>query len=72
MYTFGENGKPHRAGDVISCYFIKKNLFVESIKEIGEEYLNKKIIAHDDFFCFFMLTRKAYNLKQVNPSIFFC
>lgn len=68
MYKFGIDGKPIRVGDVITCYFIKTKLFVDSIEDIGDYYLNKKIIRHDDFFCFFMMTRKAKNLKQIkNP-----
>ena len=70
MYKFGFNGHPIRVGDVISCYFMKRKLFVESIKYIGNEYLNKKIIHHDDFFCFFMMSRKARNLKQIRKPFY--
>ena len=51
-------------------YFIKRKLFLTSINAIGNEYLNKKIIRHDDFFCFFMLTRYAKNLKNIKKPFY--
>ena len=70
MYKFGDDNRPIRVGDVIFCYFAKTKLFVESIKDIGNKYLNKKIIVHDDFLCLFMLTRKARNLKQIKKPLY--
>ena len=70
MYKFGDDDRPIRVGDVIFCYFAKTKLFVESIKDIGNKYLNKKIILHDDFFCLFMMTRKARNLKQIKKPLY--
>ena len=70
MYSFTKNGKPKRVGGVICCYFIKRKLFLTSINAIGNEYLNKKIIRHDDFFCFFMLTRYAKNLKNIKKPFY--
>ena len=70
MYKFGNDGLPIRVGDVITCYFMKTKIFVDSIKDIGDYFLNKKIIRHDDFFCFFMMTRKAKNLKQIKESFY--
>ena len=70
MYKFGNDGKPQRVGDVISGYFMKTKLFVDSIKDIGEYFLNKNIIRNDDLFCFFMMTRKAKNLKQIKNPLY--
>ena len=70
MYTFDKDGQPRRVGDVISCYFMKREVLVESIREIDNEILNKKIIRHDDFFVFFMLSRKAKNLKQIRKPFY--
>ena len=70
MYAFDEKKNPKRIGDVISCYFMKRKVLVQSIKEIGEEFLNKKIIHHDDFFVFFMLSRKSLNLKQIKKPFY--
>ena len=68
MYSFDKNNKPRRVGDVISAYFMKRNILFDSIKEIDNEIMNKKIIHHDDLFIFFLLSRKAKNLKQIkNP-----
>jgi glycosyltransferase involved in cell wall biosynthesis len=70
MYAFDEKKNPKRIGDVISCYFMKRKVLVQSIKEIGEEFLHKKIIHHDDFFVFFMLSRKSLNLKQIKKPFY--
>ena len=70
MYAFDEKKNPKRIGDVISCYFMKRKVLVQSIKEIGEGFLNKKIIHHDDFFVFFMLSRKSLNLKQIKKPFY--
>ena len=70
MYSFEKDGKPKRVGGVICCYLIKRNLFVKAINDIGKEYLDKKIIRHDDFFCFFMLTRNAKSLKHIRNPLY--
>lgn len=65
MYSFDENNNPRRVGDVISGYFMKREVLIKSIKEIDNNFLNKKIIRHDDLFIFFLLSRNAKNLKQI-------
>ena len=68
MYSFDKDNKPRRVGDVISAYFMKRNILFDSINEIDNEIMNKKIIHHDDLFIFFLLSRKAKNMKQIkNP-----
>ena len=59
MYSFDKDNKPRRVGDVISAYFMKRNILFDSINEIDNEIMNKKIIHHDDLFIFFLLSRKA-------------
>ena len=46
MYSFDENNNPRRVGDVISGYFMKREVLIKSIKEIDNNFLNKKIIRH--------------------------
>lgn len=70
MYSFDKDNKPMRVGDVITCYFMKKKILIKSIKEIDTEFMNKKIIHHDDYFVFFLLSRIAKNLKQIKKPFY--
>ena len=54
-----------RVGDVIFNYFIRTDLFIDIIKQIDDKYMNVKMLFHDDFLMFFLLTRKAHSLKQI-------
>ena len=65
MYDFDNNGRPIRMEVFIGNYFFRTELFIKIIKQINKDYLNKKIIAFDDTLLFFLLTRAAYNLRQI-------
>jgi len=65
-HDFNKKGEVKRIGDVIWIYFYKNELFQKVIKEIDEKYLNSKMICHEDYLLIFLLTRKAFNLRQMN------
>ena len=54
-----------RKGGLISCYLFRTDLFVDIIKQIDEKYLKVKMVFHDDRLMFFLLSRKARNLRQI-------
>lgn len=54
-----------RGGGLTSCYFFRTDLFVDIIKQIDKKYLNIKMNFHDDRLMFFLLSRKARNLRQI-------
>ena len=54
-----------RVGDVIFNYFIRTDIFIDIIKQIDDKYMNVKMLFHDDFLMFFLLTRKAKSLRQI-------
>ena len=54
-----------RKGGLTSGYFIRTSLFVDVIKQIDDKYMKVKMNFHDDFLLFFLLTRKASNLRQI-------
>ena len=64
MYDY-ISGNVKRVGDVIWNYFFKTELFIKTIKQIDEKFFNFKMNFHDDFLFFFLLTRNAYNLRQI-------
>ena len=43
----------------------RTDLFVDIIKQIDEKYLKVKMVFHDDRLMFFLLSRKARNLRQI-------
>ena len=65
-HDYNKEGEVIRIGDVIWIYFYKTELFKKVIKEIDDKYLNTKMICHEDFLLLFLLTRKAFNLRQMN------
>ena len=65
-HDFTKKGEVKRIGDVIWIYFYKNELFQKVIKEVDDKYLNSKMICHEDYLLIFLLTRKAFNLRQMN------
>ena len=65
-HDFNNNGEVIRVGDVIWIYFFRNELFQNVLKEVDDKYLNSKMICHEDFLLIFLLTRKAFNLRQMN------
>ena len=66
MYDFANNNKKvKRIGDAIFNYFFKADIFINVIKQIEQKFLKTKTNFNDDFFLFFLITRKAKNLRQI-------
>ena len=65
MYNFTEDGTPIRVNNVIWDYMYRTELFKESIKQIDPKFMNTKMICHEDFLLFFLLTRNAKSLKYI-------
>ena len=65
-HDYNKEGEVKRIGDVVWIYFFKTQLFQNVIKQIDDKYLNTKMICHEDFLLIFLLTRKAFNLRQMN------
>ena len=53
------------SGIYLCLYFIKTNLFVKAIKQLGDEFTNRNIDAHDDTILMFILSRIAVSLKHL-------
>ena len=65
-----ELSKCKRKGDVISNYFFRTDLFIDTIKQIDDKFMNVKMIVHDDFLLFFFITRRARNLRQIKRILY--
>ena len=65
IYKCNSHNCERKEGGLTSCYFFRTDLFVDIIKQIDEKYLNEKMNFHDDRLMFFLLTRKARNLRQI-------
>ena len=70
MYVHNSEGKIIRNGDILSNYFFKTSFFIRSIQFI-KDYLDIKMNYHEDFLLFFLLTRNAYNLKQIKKIFYY-
>ena len=64
MYDY-IGGNVKRVEDVIWNYIYKTELFIKTIKQIDEKFFSFKMNCHDDFLLFFLLTRNAYNIRQI-------
>ena len=53
------------SGIYLCLYFIKTNLFLNAIKQLGDEFINRNIDAHDDTILMFILSRIAVSLKHL-------
>jgi glycosyltransferase involved in cell wall biosynthesis len=65
MYNFNKSGKPNRVNSVIWNYIYKTELFIYIIKKIDDKFMNTKMVCHEDFLLFFLLSRKADTLKYI-------
>jgi hypothetical protein len=59
-----------RIGGLTSQYFFRTDLFFDIIKQIDDKYMNIKMKFYDDFFMFFLLTIKAYSLRQIKRILY--
>jgi len=57
--------KKDESGTFLYLYFIKRMLFINSIKQLGEEFTNRNIDAHDDTILMFIMSRNALRLKHL-------
>ena len=70
MYTWENNGNVKRISGVLWNYFFRTDLFIKTIKQIDEKYFKNKMSVYDDYLLFFLLTRNAYNLKQIKKILY--
>ena len=64
-------GKVHRCGSIIWNFLFKTEFFQKVIKLIDDNFLNSKMIVHDDFLFYFLLTRNAYNFKLIKNIFYY-
>lgn len=57
--------KKVRSRTYLYLYFIKTKLFINSIKQLGDDFINRNIDAHDDTILMFILSRNALKLKHL-------
>ena len=57
--------KKDESGAFLYLYFIKTTLFINSIKQLGDEFINRNIDAHDDTILMFIMSRNALRLKHL-------
>ena len=56
----------------LCLYFIKTKLFLKVIKQLGDEFINRNIDAHDDTILMFLLSRNALTLKHLKKIFYIC
>ena len=66
MFYQTSNGEIKINGGILFNLFIKKSIFIKSIKMIDEKYLNEKMNFNDDYMMFFLLARNAYNFLYID------
>ena len=64
--------KGEESGTFLCLYFIKKQLFLNAITDLGEEFINRNIDEHDDSILMFILSRKAVSLKHLKKIFYIC
>jgi len=55
---------------LLCLYFIKTELFLYSIKQLGDEFINRNIDEHDDTILMFILSRNAQTLKHLKEIFY--
>ena len=65
MYRGMKSNQIRRTGDVIWSYIFKTEIFIKSIKQIDNKFMDTKMTCHEDFLLFFLLTRNANSLKHM-------
>ena len=65
MYYFRGNKSVFRVGDVIWNYIFRKEIFLKSIEQIDDKFMNTRMNCHEDFLLFFLLTRNANSIKNI-------
>ena len=54
----------------LCLYFIKTEIFLKPINQLGEEFINRNIDAHDDTILMFILSRNAQTFKQLKEIFY--
>ena len=57
--------KTNESGTYLYLYFIKTRLFIDSIKKLGDKFIQRNIDAHDDTILMFIISRNALRLKHL-------
>ena len=66
MYYIDSKGRVKQNGGNLVNVFVRTKIFKKAISLIDEKNLNTKMLCHEDFILFFLLTRTANNLKCIN------
>ena len=69
-YIKNKDGKIIGVRDVIWCYIFKTEFFKKVIKEIDLKFLNRINNSKDDIFIYFLLVKKARNLKHIKKIFY--
>lgn len=54
----------------LCLYFIKTEIFLKTINQLGDEFINRNIDAHDDSILMFILSRNAQALKHLKEIFY--
>jgi len=54
----------------LCLYFIRTEIFSKTIKQLGDEFINRNIDAHDDSILVFILARNAQTLKHLKEIFY--
>jgi len=66
MYYFESNGNVKQNEGLLVNLITKSDLYKKAIEKISEKNLNEFMFCHEDYILFFLLTRNAKKLEQVN------
>ena len=65
MYKITKNNEVKRYGGLIWNYIYNRDFFMKTINQIDDKIMNTKMVCHEDFLLFFLLTRNAKNIKNI-------
>ena len=54
----------------LCLYFIKTEIFLKTIRQLGDEFINRNIDAHDDSILMFILSRNAQTFKHLKKIFY--
>ena len=64
-HTYTSNGDIKRVNSAIWIYFFKTELFKKAVSQIDYKFYDTKMICHDDFLFFFLLSRFAEKTRSI-------
>ena len=65
MYKITKNNEVKRYGGLIWNHIYNRDFFMKTINQIDDKIMNTKMVCHEDFLLFFLLTRNAKNIKNI-------